>query len=545
MEKRLRSPPDASNTRMETVPQQPEVSEDAQLDPLEHSVDQGSQADFPIVGIVASAGGLDAFKRFFKAMPADSGMAFVLIPHLDPTHESLMVGLLSKLTPMPVVEASQGMVVQINRVYIIPPRNFLAISQGHLQLSEPPPQLGWQTSIDFFLRSLAQDQHERAIGIVLSGTGSHGALGIREIKLAGGMVMAQAPETAEYDQMPKNSIATGLIDCILPPEQMPAALVNYVEQPYLSSVGKTLTPSDDSTDLLNQVLTLLHAKTKYDFRSYRTAMLWRRIQRRMSLAHMDSISHYFDLLQQRPEEATALYKDLLISVTAFFRDPDAYAVLEQELIPGLIARQPPETPIRVWVPGCATGEEAYSIAMLLLEGISAAKKNISLQIFASDIDDDAIEVARAGIYPACVISDVSTERMHKFFSAVDDNHYQVKKLLRESIVFSHQNLISDAPFSKLDFISCRNLLIYLRPEVQQQVIELFHFALAEDGCLLLGPSETMGRTTELFETVSKKWRVIAGSDESVANSSGFLRFPPTSDGPCCLPTPVLCCIVRA
>ncbi|MDP1560685.1 MAG: CheR family methyltransferase, partial [Pirellulaceae bacterium] len=495
---------------------------------------QDTTIGFPIVGIVASAGGLDGFKRFFSAMPADSGMAFVLVPHLDPTHESLMVGLLSKLTPMPVVEAQQGMVVKINTVFIIPPNKFLAIRNGQLQLTNPPFQRSWQTSLDFFLRSLAHDQTERAIGVVLSGTGSHGAMGIREIKLVGGMTMAQKPDTAEYDQMPRNAIATGQIDCILAPEQMPAALVKYVEQPYLSSSGTAATPTAESTDLLNQVLTFVQSQTKYDFRSYRKAMVLRRIQRRMGLAQIDSMAHYLDLLQQQPEEATALYKDLLISVTAFFRDPDAFRVLEQAVIPTLLARHADGSPIRVWVPGCATGEEAYSIAMLLLEGISAepavspndstAKDGVdkrrpdeepkqrtitppTVQIFASDIDDTAIEFARAGIYPTSVVSDVSPERLKRFFVAVGDSHYRINKKLRESIVFSHQNLIGDAPFSRLDLISCRNLLIYLEPELQQKVIGVFHFALATDGYLLLGPSESIGRTTDLFETISKKWRV--------------------------------------
>ncbi len=468
---------------------------------------QESPSGFPIVGIVASAGGLDAFKKFFAAMPSDSGMAFVLVPHLDPSHDSLMVELLSKVTSMPVVEAGQDLIVEVNSVYIIPPKNFLAISDGRLQLSEPPKERSWQTSIDFFLRSLAQDQKERAIGIVLSGTGSHGALGVREIKLAGGMTMAQQPDTAEYDQMPTNAIATGQVDCVMPPEQMPAALVNYVEQPYLNTTGQVGTQSAEFADLLNQVLTLLHSRTKYDFHSYRKAMVLRRIQRRMGLAHVDSITHYLNMLQQRPEEVTALYKDLLISVTAFFRDPDAYRVLEQELIPALIARHTRETPIRVWVPGCATGEEAYSIAMLLLEGIAAAKSTCTIQIFASDIDQDAIDVARVGTYPASIVSDVPPERRKRFFIAVDDSHYQINKQIRESIIFSHQNLISDAPFSRLDFISCRNLLIYLEPEMQQKVIALFHFALSEDGNLLLGPSETMGNSTSLFEPISKKWRL--------------------------------------
>ncbi len=474
---------------------------------MEEVPSQDLPSGFPIVGIVASAGGLDAFKKFLTAMPADSGMAFVLIPHLDPSHASLMVELLSKVTSMPVVEAGHDMIVEVNSVYIIPPNHFLAIANGRLQLSEPPKQRSWQTSIDFFLRSLAQDQKERAIGIVLSGTGSHGCLGVREIKLAGGMTMAQQPNTAEYDQMPTNAVATGQIDCVMPPEQMPAALVNYVEQPYLNTAGQVDTPSAESADLLNQVLTLLHSRTKYDFRSYRKAMVLRRIQRRMGLAHTDSITHYLDMLQQKPEEVTALYKDLLISVTAFFRDPDAYRVLEQELIPALIARQTGESPIRVWVAGCATGEEAYSIAMLLLEGIETAQATCNIQIFASDIDRDAIDVARVGTYPASIVSDISPERLKRFFVMVDDSHYQIKKRLRESIVFSHQNLISDAPFSRLDFISCRNLLIYLEPEMQQKVIALFHFALSADGTLLLGPSETMGKTTDLFEPVSKKWRV--------------------------------------
>ncbi|TVQ03492.1 MAG: PAS domain S-box protein [Planctomycetaceae bacterium] len=510
--------------------------------------DQETNVGFPIVGIVASAGGLGAFKKFFSAMPADSGVALVLIPHLDPSHESLMAGLLSKLTPMPVIEAQQGMPVEVNNVYIIPPNKFLAISDGQLQLSVPPHQHGWRTSIDFFLRSLAQDQSERAIGIVLSGTGSHGALGVREIKLAGGMTMAQQPDTAEYNQMPQSAIATGQIDCVLPPEKMPAALLDYVEQPYLSNAGKTAPPSAESTDLLNQVLTVLQSRTKYDFRSYRKAMVLRRIERRMSLAHVDSMAHYLELLHKRPEEATALYKDLLISVTAFFRDPEAYRVLEQEVIPALIARHNGDLPIRVWVPGCATGEEAYSIAMLLLEGISShpsrspdgpaatgekettasgeaedgggkgerhhrkdgkpeAGTEVRVQVFASDIDDDAIEFARVGVFPASIVSDVSPERLKRFFTLVDDSHYRINKQLRESIVFSHQNLIGDAPFSKLDLISCRNLLIYLEPELQQKVIALLHFSLVIDGYMLLGPSETISGMNDLFETISKKWRV--------------------------------------
>ncbi len=446
-------------------------------------------------------------------MPADSGMAFVLIPHLDPSHESMMVDLLSKLTSMPVIEAKQGMAVLANYVYIIPPNFFLSISDGQLQLSPPPVNQGWQTSIDYFLRSLAKDQGERAIGIVLSGTGSHGTLGVREIKLAGGMVMAQEPNTAEYDQMPRNAISTGIMDYVLPPEKMPAAIVNYIEQPYLKA-SEEIATADKSSDMLNQILVMLQLRAKYDFRPYRKPMVLRRILRRMGIVQIDEMPHYLEFLQKQPAEVTALYKDLLISVTAFFRDPDAYEVLKQEIIPTLISKHKGDLPIRVWVAGCATGEEAYSIAMLLWEGMQAANLSVKFQLFASDIDADAIEVARTGIYPASIVGDLSPDRLAKFFVMLDEHHYQINQGLRELIVFSHQNLIGDAPFSKIDLISCRNLLIYLEPEMQNNVLSLFHFALVAGGFLFLGPSETIGRSSELFSTISKKWRLYQRIDSA-------------------------------
>ncbi len=441
-------------------------------------------------------------------------MAFVLIPHLDPSHESMMVELLGKLTSMPVIEAKQGMVVLVNCVYIIPPSFFLSISEGQLQLNAPPMHHGWQTSIDYFLRSLAKDQGERAIGIVLSGTGSHGTLGVREIKLLGGMVMAQEPDTAEYNQMPLSAISTGVVDYVLPPEQMPAAIVNYIEQPYLHSTSEEVATAEKSSEILNQILILLQSRAKYDFRPYRKPMVLRRILRRMGIVQIENMSLYLEYLQSQPQEITALYKDLLISVTAFFRDPDAYQVLEQEIIPALIARHNSDLPIRVWVAGCATGEEAFSIAMLLWEAMVAANLSVNLQLFASDIDADAIEVARTGVYPASIAGDVSPERLRKFFVMLDEQHYQINKELRKLVVFSHQNLIGDAPFSKLDLISCRNLLIYLEPEMQNNVLSLFHFALVPGGYLFLGPSETTGRSSELFETISKKWRLFRRVDSA-------------------------------
>ena len=461
---------------------------------------------FPIVGIGASAGGLDAFKKFFTAMPADSGIAFVLIPHLDPTHRSLMVELLAKQTPMSVVEAGDNMPVEANCVYIIPPNRDLSIERGHLQLSKPPERRGLQTAIDFFFRSLAADQQEKAIGIILSGTGSHGTPGLKEIKLVGGMVMVQDPKTADYDQMPQSAIGTGMVDFVLPPEQMPAALVRFVAHPYLNSVPQT--PAAEGTpEQLNRILVLLRARTKYDFRHYRKKMLMRRVERRMGLGHIDELADYVEHLRENPDEVAALYKDLLIGVTAFFREPDAFQVLEERVIPELVARQSEDVPVRVWVPACATGEEAYSIAMLLLERFTQENKPAHIQIFASDLDEQSLDAGRQGIYPDSIAGDVSSERLERFFLKTDEHHYQVTKQLRESIVFAPQNVISDAPFSKLDLISCRNLLIYLEPEIQEKVISLFHFALSNEGFLLLGPSESIGRRTDLFEAVSKKWRV--------------------------------------
>lgn len=461
---------------------------------------------FPVVGIGASAGGLDAFKKFFSAMPADSGMAFVLVPHLDPSHRSLMAELLGRQTDMPVSEVDDGMAVEPNCVYIIPPNKDLKISEGTLYLQTPEEPRRLQTAIDFFLRSLAKDQQEQAIAIILSGTGSHGTLGVKEIKLAGGMVMVQAPDSADYDQMPRSAIATGLVDYVLPPEDMPNALVGYSQQPYIRSV-RNPSSSDPASEGLYRILALLRAHVKCDFRSYRKSMLLRRIQRRMSLVHIAQVDEYLEYLRDQRDELQALYKDLLIGVTAFFREKEAFEVLKQRVIPEFVKRQEEEVPVRVWVPGCATGEEAYSIAILFLEEFETTKKPGKLQVFATDIDEQSLEIGRRGVYAESIAGDISRERLQRFFVKPDSDHYQVNKQLRDSVVFAPQNLISDAPFSRLDLISCRNVLIYLDPEVQQKVVALFHFALNKDGTLLLGPSESIGPHIDLFEPVSKKWRV--------------------------------------
>ncbi len=462
---------------------------------------------FPIVGMVASAGGVKAFQTFFASMASDGGVAFVLIPHLDARHKSSMVDLLQRQTSMPVFEATHGMPVEINSVYIIPPNHFLSISQGILQLSDLPEPLGAQTAIDFFLRSLAVDQEECAIGIVLSGTGSHGTLGIREIKRCGGMTMAQSPESSQFDQMPTSAIESGLVDFVLAPELMPETLTCYVNQPYVSRSRPSLFASEDARAQLNIVLELMRVQIKYDFRNYRPKMIMRRIERRMGLAQLGDFATYVEMLQTQPQELDALRKDLLIGVTSFFREPEAFALLEKELLPALVAQHTDDRPLRVWIPSCATGEEAYTIGMLLLDAFANAGKPANLQIFASDINQDAINVARRGVYSASIVSDIAADRLQRFFVKVDELHYHVNKQLRDAIVFSKHNVIGDAPISKVDLISCRNLLIYLEPEMQEKLIALFHYALMENGHLLLGAAETIGRAAERFEAVSKKWRI--------------------------------------
>ena len=459
--------------------------------------------------MVASAGGLDAFKRFFQAMPPASGIAFVLIPHLDPRRESLMAELLAKQTAMPVAEATEGVSIEPDHVYVLPPNKYLTVREGELHLSGPVERTGPQTSIDSFLRSLAEDQQEKAICIVLSGTGSHGSLGLKAIKAGGGMAMVQDPVTAEYDRMPQSAIATGLADYVLPAERMPEALVKYVQH-FFAGAGAG-PEAGSAPDDITQILALLRARSKFDFRSYRSRMLVRRIRRRMGLAQIDALGEYLELLRQRPEEVKQLSKDLLISVTSFFRDPEMYQVLEAQAIPELLRGKPADALLRVWVPGCATGEEAYSIAMVLIEQIAAAQVSCALQVFATDVDADALEVARRGVYPDTVATDVSPERIARFFGKADEHSFQVSKQLRETVLFAQQDLLSDAPFSRLDLVSCRNLLIYLEQEVQLKVLLLLHFALNDGGLLVLGPSETVGHDVGLFEPLSKKWRIYRRS----------------------------------
>jgi two-component system CheB/CheR fusion protein len=460
-----------------------------------------------VVGIGASAGGLESFKKFFDVMPSDTGLAFVLIQHLDPTHESMMVDLLGKHTKMNISQVTKETKIEPNHVYIAPAGKYLAVRNRVLVLSEPPERRGLRMPIDNFFRSLAEDLRERAICIILSGTGTEGTLGLRAIKEQGGMAMVQEPATAPHDSMPRSAISTNLVDFILPVEEMSKVLIRYVQHPYLDGPSKPEIAPPQGPDHLGAILAVIKARTRQDFRSYKKSTLTRRIERRMGLNHFLDTDDYVEYLRANPKEVSQLFKDLLIGVTGFFRESEAWDALSKQAIPSLVSSCAGDAPIRLWVPGCSTGEEAYSLVMLLLDEVNRQEKGCPIQVFATDIDEEALEFAREGIYPESIAADVPPEKLRRYFSKVDDHNYKVNKQLREPVVFAVQNLIGDAPFSKLDLISCRNLLIYLEPNVQQKVISLFHFGLKPGGYLFLGTSEGINRQEALFEPVLKKWQI--------------------------------------
>jgi len=475
-----------------------------------------AQVDFPIVGIGASAGGLAAFQAFFSGMPADAdpGMAFVLVQHLAPDHKSILTELIRRYTRMQVFEVEDGMVVQPNCAYIIPPNRDMAFLNGALQLMEPYVPRGQRLPIDFFFRSLAQDQRERAICIVLSGTGSDGTLGVRAIKGEGGMVMAQNPASTEYDGMPRSAIATGLVDYELPPAEMPAQLIAYAAHAYGKPPVPASVPLPKAENALKKIFVLLRAQTGHDFSLYKPSTIHRRTERRMAVHQIDTMDGYVKYLQQTPTEAEALFRDILIGVTNFFRDPEAFKMIEEKVIPKIFAGKPAGAVIRFWSPGCSTGEEAYSLAILLAERQEAMKQSFKVQVFATDIDSQAIATARAGLYPASIAADVSPERLARFFTAESNGSaYRIHKGIRDMLVFSEQNVIKDPPFSKLDLISCRNLLIYMGGELQKKLMPLFHYALNPGGFLFLGTSETVGEYMDLFAVIDRKLKLYQRKED--------------------------------
>jgi two-component system CheB/CheR fusion protein len=481
--------------------------------------------DFYIVGVGASAGGLEAFQSFFQNIPPDPGMAFVLVPHLDPTHISLMPELIQKCSKMEVIQAKDGTEVTQNAIYIIPPNHDLAILNRTLQLLDLPKIPGPRMPIDYFFRSLAEDQGEKAICVILSGMGTDGTLGLRAIKGELGMAMAQSVDSAKYDSMPRSAIETGLVDYILPPEKMPERLIAYTKHATKKVAPKIKVPQREDPDALQKICILLRTYTGHNFSGYKQNTVYRRIERRMNVHQIDNISTYVRYLQEHPVEAETLFKELLIGVTNFFRDKEAFEALKEKTLPQILKGKPNDYTIRAWVPGCSSGEEAYSIAILLRECTEQLKQHVGIQIFATDIDRNAIETARAGIYPASILVDVSPDRLTRFFSS-EDSMYIIKKDLREMMVFAAQDIIKDPPFTKLDLISCRNLLIYLDSDLQKKLLPLFHYSLKPDGILFLGPSETIGGFTDFFSPVDKKWKIFR-REEAVSSAHVVVEFPVT------------------
>ena len=482
--------------------------------------------DFPVVGIGASAGGLEAFTKLFALLPADSGMAFILIQHLDPSHESMMVALLSSHTAMNVLQATDGMMIERDHVYVIPPGVYLSIKDGSLHLSAPRERHGARMPLDFFLCSLADDCGERAVCVILSGTGADGSLGVKAVKEEGGLVIVQDPAGAAYDGMPRNAILTGIADYILPVEKIPAALAKFARGATLKPIpsGGGSSPSPEAK--LAEIVELLRARTSHNFAFYKPSTLLRRTERRMVIAGITDIDRYMGILRADSNELERLAKDLLIHVTSFFRDPGAFEALAERVIPELVRQAAPGRPLRVWMPACSTGEEAYSLVMLILEEIAAAKRNIKLQVFASDIEQDAVVIARSGWYPASIEADVSPARLARFFVREGDG-YRVVPAVRELVIFTVQDILADAPFSRIDLVSCRNLLIYLRPDVQEKVLSLFHFALRLGGILFLGRSENIGGAGAYFEPVSENQPIYRHIGRS---RPGQVAFPIGREG---------------
>ncbi len=478
-----------------------------QVDPPSEQPSPG----FPVVGIGASAGGVAAFEAFFSTMPADSdpGMAFVLVQHLARDHKSILSDLIRRYTRMEVFEVEDGMAIKPNCAYIIPPNRDMALLNGALQLLEPTLARGIRLPIDFFFRSLAQDQRERAICIVLSGTGSDGALGVRAVKGEGGMVIAQTPESTEYDGMPRSAIATGMVDFVLPPNEMPAQLLAYVSRAFGASLLPVSSQIRQPADGLEKIFLLLRSQTGHDFSLYKRSTIIRRIERRMAVHEIDRLEDYLRYLQLTQSEVDALFRDFLIGVTNFFRDTEIFEEIQNQVIPRIFVGRAGGAAIRVWVPGCSTGEEAYSIAMLIREHMEDLKANLKVQVFATDIDRDAIDIARAGVYPASIVADVSPERLAHFFDQEhpDGSAYRVHKTIRDMLIFSEHDLIKDPPFSKLNLISCRNLLIYMGGELQKRIMPLFHYALNPGGMLILGSSESVGDSVNLFATLDRKAKI--------------------------------------
>jgi len=463
-----------------------------------------STAPFPVAGIGASAGGMEAFTELLQHLPNDTGIAFVLIQHLDPQHGSLLTELLGRVTPMPVIQAADGMPTEPNHVYVIPPNANLSIREGVLRLE---PRHSHHMPIDHFFRSLAEEEGNKAIGVILSGTASDGTLGLKAIKAEGGITFAQDEKTARYDGMPRSAILAGCVDFIMPPEGIARELTRLCRHPYVAPApGKT--GSEDGDAQFGQIFAMLRNTTGVDFVYYKHATIRRRILRRMALHKLDRVDQYVDYLHRNTGELTSLFHDILISVTSFFREPSTFDTLREKIYPRLLNDRAPEDPVRIWVPGCATGEEVYSVAMTLIEYMREHGLDVTIQVFGTDLSENSLEKARAGVYPESIAADVSDDRLRRFFVKVNGS-YQISRSIRDMCIFARQNLTKDPPFSKLDLITCRNVLIYLGPVLQAKVMRYFHYGLKPEGYLVLGLSETVGASAEVFTPLGGKEKIYA------------------------------------
>jgi two-component system CheB/CheR fusion protein len=464
-------------------------------------------AGIPVIGLGGSAGSLTSLESFFAAMPKDSGAAFVIIQHVSPNHKSLLPELLAAHTKMRVLHAVDAMHVEPNCVYIIPPNYYLGLRNGTLFLADPAPDYGRHMPVDFFFRTLADDREHLGVGILFSGMGTDGTFGARAIRGAGGLVVAQDPATAQFGDMPRSAVAAGLADYVLAPAYMPQVVQQYLQHPYVKgATGTRLIDINEYSARIREILSLVLDQTGNDFRCYKPATMSRRVGRRMGLLHVANTANYLALLHRDPGEIKLLLKDLLINVTAFFRDKDAFDELRDKVLASLAEAKKGDEPLRIWVPACATGEEAYSLAILLMEQRAKFGKTCSLRVFATDLDEEALEVARSGFYPENIVGDIGKEYLASYFVR-KENGFQVKDSLREILTFAAQNVITDPPFSKMDLISCRNLLIYLNADAQAKLMALFNFSLKPGGYLFLGRSETVAGQSDLFEAASKKARI--------------------------------------
>jgi chemotaxis methyl-accepting protein methylase len=480
---------------------------------------------FPIVGIGASAGGLEALEQFLRHVPQGCGMAFVIIQHLDPTHKGIMPELLQRATGMEVFQVKDRMKVKPDCVYVIPPNKDMSILHGVLHLFEPVSPRGLRLPIDFFLRSLAEDRQEASIGVILSGMGSDGTMGLRAIKEKAGLTLVQEPSSAKFDGMPRSAINARLADLVAPAEELPGNIVEFLR--HSLNIAKTeLTIEAKDQSALEKALILLRAKTGHDFSMYKKNTVYRRIERRMGIHQIDRIAAYVHYLRENSQEVELLFKELLIGVTSFFRDPAAWEQLREDAIPALLASRPTGGVLRAWSVGCSTGEEAFSLAIIFKEALEKLKprENFKLQIFATDLDLDAIDKARQGFYPANITADVSPERLQRFFIQ-EENGYRIGKEIREMVTFATQNVIMDPPFTKLDILICRNLLIYLTQELQKKLLPLFHYSLTLGGVLFLGSAESIGPHTELFGQLDHKSRLFLRRESVLAIEP--VAFPPS------------------